>query len=536
MTAIRKSYRIAPERSFGSGEPKNGIWYEVPQGMYLSHSDSTQAASLYGTGAKIRQNTVYGPFQGSWNASFVMDFEHLEILSMIFDVEDETYSAEKPYGANRAVSGMTGVYDHVFRKHNSRRQPSYVIQERVLNIIAGGEYDETVTLKGVLARNIQLARSTSGSQMAAEISGVFADKCTELHSEQQESFFTPVSDPLSQYSCMYMGLNADPADTDAVEQVDSHSIQIETSVSLVYSTCSPIATGYFEDKTTFSWNASAYMNNPTKKFKLLSNSGGTLDPKVGDSLKITDPDNGRSYSKQPMGKNLAPLEFVNFITYAESYRDEYSAVYASRVDAYDNSQNLIRVQAVNSTVKVSSTPKGDGSKLQDSLSSVECDEIIITVRNRNEKIWTNTWSDGGSSETAETEFTQDNLTFPMPVSGYSGQILGFVALGQSETATDTIVLDENSTYTDLTDYTVITDPQMLSDDEQYRLDNLVPKQLTAAGSTAGPSGLTVTNGAGGITISGTPIIKRTDYYFIVKEDTETETAVYTTGYLCVSVR
>ena len=335
MTAIRKSYRIAPERSFGSGEPKNGIWYEVPQGMYLSHSDSTQAASLYGTGAKIRQNTVYGPFQGSWNASFVMDFEHLEILSMIFDVEDETYSAEKPYGANRAVSGMTGVYDHVFRKHNSRRQPSYVIQERVLNIIAGGEYDETVTLKGVLARNIQLARSTSGSQMAAEISGVFADKCTELHSEQQESFFTPVSDPLSQYSCMYMGLNADPADTDAVEQVDSHSIQIETSVSLVYSTCSPIATGYFEDKTTFSWNASAYMNNPTKKFKLLSNSGGTLDPKVGDSLKITDPDNGRSYSKQPMGKNLAPLEFVNFITYAESYRDEYSAVYASRVDAYD---------------------------------------------------------------------------------------------------------------------------------------------------------------------------------------------------------
>ena len=281
MTAIRKSYLIARETAFGSGQPKDGKWYVLPEGFYLSWSGSTQAQSLYGTGAKKRQNSIYGAFQGSWNASFVMDYNHLEFLSMIFDVEDATYNAmTKPEGANSEVTALTSeyghpVYEHRFRKINNKRQQSYVLKERVLNRIAGGLYDETNTLKGFLARNLQLARSTSGSQMACEMSGVFADKFTQLHDTDQLSFYTPVNDPLTQYSCMYMGTNAEPVSTDAIEQVDSHSLQIETAVSLVYSTCTPIATDYFEDRTTFSWNATAYMNNPTKKFKLLSNSGYT---------------------------------------------------------------------------------------------------------------------------------------------------------------------------------------------------------------------------------------------------------------------
>ena len=89
MTAIRKSYLIAVEKEFGTGIPENdNEWWPVPQGFYLSHGSSTQANSMYGTGAKIRQNTIYGVFQGSWSASFVMDFNHLEFLSMLFDQDD----------------------------------------------------------------------------------------------------------------------------------------------------------------------------------------------------------------------------------------------------------------------------------------------------------------------------------------------------------------------------------------------------------------------------------------------------------------
>ena len=195
MTAIRKSYLIAPETSFGSGVPKDGKWYPVPQGFYLSWNGSTQASSLYGTGAKIRQNSIYGQFQGSWSASYVMDFNNLEFLSIIFDAEDNSSPEAIDSTDNTKANFLTdinGVYEHRFVKINSRRQKSFVIKERVLNIIAGGSHDEENLLKGVLARNIQGARSTSGSQMALEMSGVFADKNTTLFDTRLDSFFVPI--------------------------------------------------------------------------------------------------------------------------------------------------------------------------------------------------------------------------------------------------------------------------------------------------------------------------------------------------------
>ena len=552
MTAIRKSYLIAPETSFGSGVPKDGKWYPVPQGFYLSWNGSTQASSLYGTGAKIRQNSIYGQFQGSWSASYVMDFNNLEFLSIIFDAEDNSSPEAIDSTDNTKANFLTdinGVYEHRFVKINSRRQKSFVIKERVLNIIAGGSHDEENLLKGVLARNIQGARSTSGSQMALEMSGVFADKNTTLFDTRLDSFFVPINDPLTQYSCMYMGLNATPEDEDAIEQLDSHSFNIETSVSLVYSTCSPIATDFFEDKSTFAWNATAYMNDPAKKFKLLSNSGGTLDPKT--TLTTLD---GR-HSRQPMGKNLAPLEYVNFITYDESKRDAWRGNYVSVVDAYLNSEHIVWVQARNSTVKTTSTPKGDGSKLQDSLSSVECDEIFIRVRNNKPMIWGD--SDvytGTGIVVEEATFTQPIITdvtteaypFKMPVGGYQGIILANVIIPQSEAAMTTMKLDGQNGNADLRDYIVVTDVTIMDSNNMYRLDNLVPKQLTNAGiqPTGGLSVATVSDTVSGSPswtgpcpqISGTPSIIRTDYYFIVKKDTSGSTPVYRTGYLRVAVR
>ena len=593
MTAIRKSYLIAIEDldeshggGFGKGVPMkdqngNELWYAVPQGFYISLSSSTQATSLYGTGAKIRQNSIYGAFQGSWNASYVMDFNHLEFFSILFDTEDNTTPKEngtQETNKNYAnfETGTTGVYEHRFRKLNSKRQRSYVLKELVLDKIAGGKYDKETIYKGFLARNIQIARSTSGSQMAIEMSGVFADKKSRLLSGNNGSFFMQVASPLTQYSCMYMGRNAGPVDADAVPQVDSHSINIETAVSLVYSTCSPIATDFFEDKTTFAWSATAYMNDPTRKFELLPNSGGTLNPNVTGNVMFEDGD--RKFSLQPMGKNLAPLEWVNFITYDESMRDNWREAHTTIVDAYDDSEHVVWIQAKNSTVKSTTTPKGDGSKLQDSLSSVECDEIIITVKNNRENIWheDDLYNadnlDPVNTETvtyrqaAITDVTTEPIDFKIPATGYSGAILGNITIDQSESAITTITLDDpdSEDYVDLTGYVVVEHTDMFNINSQgveqnpsgYRLDNLVPKQLTDAGE--GPSGLTVQTAAIAAVeddqstqdvdesvpahvypqITGTPEVIRTDYYFIVKKYIpvgETEPVIQT-GYLRVAVR
>lgn len=575
MTAIRKSYLIAiedPNEGFGKGIPMkdehgNELWYTVPQGFYISLSSSTQATSLYGTGAKIRQNTVYGSFAGSWNASYVMDFNHLEFFSILFDTidnetpEDAGTQEIHKNSANFSTSDPE-VFEHRFRKLNSKRQRSYVLKELVLNKIANGHYDKETIYKGFLARNIQIARSTSGSQMAVEMSGVFADKKSRLLSGENGSFFMQIASPLTQYSCMYMGLDAEPIDSDAIPQVDSHSINIETNVSLVYSTCSPIATDFFEDRTMFAWNATAYMNDPTRKFELLPNSGGTLNPNVTGDVLFEDEAVNRKFSLQPMGKNLKPLEWVNFITYDESVRDNWREnYYGSIVDAYDNSEHVVWIQAKNSTVKSTTTPKGDGSKLQDSLSSVECDEIIITIKNNRPNIWcdadlynANNLDSANITENVTyrqvpiEDVTEDNIDFKIPVTGYSGVILGNITIPQSEDPITTINLnDPNSEeYPDLTGFVVVEDTAMFNIDPDtgtpiltgHRLDNLVPKQLTNAG--AGQTGLTVqtatSNSAIYPQISGTPEIIRTDYYFIVKEDTVGDTPVTITGYLRVAVR
>lgn len=543
MTAIRKSYLIARESAFGSGESADNKWYALPPGFYFSHTDSTSASSMYGTGGKLRQNTIYGPFRGSWNASFVMDYDHLEFLSMIFDVTDETYDATNtPEGANQTVSiGSTTCYKHTLRKINGYRQGSYVIKERILNTIANGEYNEVCTLKGVLASNLQMARAASGSQMAVEMSGMFADKSSTFDQEAGSFYVTP-TDPLTQYSCMYLGTNETINDDDIIEQTDSHSISIDTGVSLVFSTCTNIAKDFFEANTTFSWNASTYSNNPTRKFRLLPNSGGTLDPKVGSALK--DPDNGH-HALQPMGKNLAPLEWVHFATYSESMRDQYHDVYASRAAAIAASTNSIIITAEKSTVKSITTQKGDGSKLQDSLSSVECNNLTITIVNDKPKIWANEATNTSFSPVTTTvvnkSFTQGSVTFTIPSQGYANGIIEHIQIPQSETAlASTITLNGlNSEYPQtVKGYTLITDTTIKDSDNETRLDNLIPKDLTKGG-TASLSGLTVsTTGSGAntyVTISGTPQIKRTDYYFLVKVDTSVTPNKTYSGYLRVDV-
>ena len=395
MTAIRKSIVFAPEApdtvtggGFASGLPDTTFtsaskqYCQFPPGTFFSHTGARQANSVYTTGSKRRAGAVYGNFSGTWNLSFPLDYNYLEPLEMIYEIQstaDVTDDKFAPFTAIDDVGQGEAAYPsgstlRYFMKSNSNRVKSYVIREKILNHIAGGSVgsDEVTILKGCVAKSYNVTRSASGSQTNIEISGIYADQETKLGTLAATDYdMAQTMDGTAQYSCMFVdGID----DDDYVGDVDSHSFSVDNNANLVYNTCTPIAKQYYEGQTNYSWNAQTYSNDPQKKFKLRPNSGG-MD---SDHMK-------------PMGKGLGPMTYATWATYTASRRDETPTgtitTSSSYVDAIRASDCSFVVCAKNSTVKSMTWQKGDGSKMMDSLSSVECDEIRLRVVNEQDQLW-----------------------------------------------------------------------------------------------------------------------------------------------------
>ncbi len=382
MADPRKSVAIALETGeFGKGNVAansagKGIFYSLPPGTWCSHSNEFRTESVYATGSKLRETATYGPFSGSWNIHFIMDYEHTEFLDLVF--ENHTVSS--------AVSGVTtddgaAVYDHTWTKNNANFIKPFVIREKLLNRIANSvnesALDEVILLKGCLVKSIEFNRTQQGSQMEVRMSGLFADMEVQL-AELTATDYTVYDNTVgpSQYSCMFL----DQEDQDNyVRDVDSHSVKLSMDTSLVYNGCSPFATTYFEGQSHISWDAKTFANDPEKKFQLRPFSGG----KDAAHLK-------------PMAKNLQPMEHVFFTTYNLSMRDDG---YTSITNAIDASPYIIRFVLDDSTVNAMSWPDGEGEKITDSLQSVECSQLTLTVRNTHSSTaWVNTIVNNGVGE------------------------------------------------------------------------------------------------------------------------------------------
>lgn len=392
MTAIRKSIVFAPETEFASGisnktktisGTETTVYCQFPPGTFISHTGARQAQSVYTTGSKRRAGTVYGNFSGTWNISFPLDYDYLEPLEMIYESIGSTDASDAftPFTTLGSTSGTNypaGSTLRYFMKVNTDRVKSFVIREKILNKMAGGpnNSDELTVLKGCVAKSINVTRSASGSQTNIEISGVYADQITTLGTLTSTDYdLSTTMDSLAQYSCMFVdGI----ADANYIGDVDSHSFSIDNNANLVYNTCTPVAKQYYEGQTNYSWNAQTYSNDPAGKFKLRPNTGGT-----SNGLDT-------SHQSQPWGKGLAPMSYATWATYSASKRDSTPTGVtpsSSYVQAIQKSDYSFIACAKNSTVKSMTWQKGDGSKMMDSLSSVECDEIRLRIVNKQTDLW-----------------------------------------------------------------------------------------------------------------------------------------------------
>ena len=394
MTDPRKSVAIAKEAgNFGSGQTETTyggkpVFFTLPPGAWLSHTNEYSNESIFATGSKLRETAAYGNFKGSFTLNFVLDYEHTEVLDLI--MEDHTVSSTPTH------IGNTDYYEHTWKKDNATKIPPFVIREKQLNRIAAGGPDEVVILKGCVAQSMKASRSQQTSKLDITLTGHFADmevQLAELSMTDYTLYDTDVG-PV-QYSCMFMDeLTAD----NYVRDVDQHSFSIDCGTSLVYNTCTPFATAYFEGQSTIQWDAQTFSNRPTEKFQLRPFSGG----KDSQHLK-------------PLAKGLAPMEKAYFVSYSLSMRDEDLP---SITDAIDQSPYFIKVAFTDSTVATMEWPSGDGSKIMDVLSSVQCTSMEITIRNKHS---TASWSNkiiGANASEGKTGTGPDYTPIPYGGTGH----------------------------------------------------------------------------------------------------------------------
>ena len=390
MTEIRKSIVFKKELGeFGSSTAKASAkettgWCLFPMGTHFSFTAARQAEGIYGAGNKFREGAAYGPFSGTWNLSFILDYDRLEPFEMIF--ENVTYSTD-----NKTIT---------FEKKNNSRVSHYAFRVKQMNRIAGGSEgsDEVTILTGCVAKQISISRSAQSSQATVEMNGSFANMETllgKLDSTDYKSY--PDDEEIAQYSCMFKG---DANDSNYVADVDAHTVSVENAISYVYSTCKAFASNYFEGRTTIQWNAQTYSNDPKKKFRLLPNSGGM------DSTHLS-----------PMCKGLKPMSKVKFVSFSGTVckddggaeNSEYNEKIAEAIKASNYSFDI---ELYNSVVKSITYSKGEGGKMSDSLSSVDCSGIKITVK-RNEgegdgkKLWAETISSPDPTSTPTSAPTPD---------------------------------------------------------------------------------------------------------------------------------
>lgn len=361
MTSVRMSHVFALEETFKGGLPEGGKWIAPPPGSYFTSTSGRQSTSIYTTGSKKWETTAYGGFSGTWEWTFMLDYNYLEPFMMVFDKINDITPGDTGFD-----SAKDGVF--TFTKESTGRAQSFCVQRKILNRIAGGSDDETTILKGCVVQTVSFARSATTSQYQVTMSGQYADEEIIL-GDLAKTDYKEYDGSLVEYSCVLINDLDNPAieTSSYVANTDSVSVSITNNISLVYNTCTPFPTQYYEDTCQFKINTSCYSVNP-KVYKTRVYSGGFSNEKI-----------------KPMSKGLKPM------------RKMYIASYTSEYDGDGTIPTVIRTSGKYLIFDIDKVvidsmkwPNGDGSKLVDALSSTNCRSISMIVKNGNEKLIINT--------------------------------------------------------------------------------------------------------------------------------------------------
>lgn len=370
------SFVFAPERKFKGGKHTDDKWIAPPSGSYFSSTGTRQTSAIYTTGSKKWETTAYGAYSGTWDWTFMLDYYYLEPFLLAFDkVYIDDNETPKVWGESSTYGDYNGS-TFKFMKGQTGRVPSFTVRRKILHTVAGGDTDELVELYGCVVNTISFSRSASTSQYQVQMSGTYANEEMKLGT-LPETDYKEYNGELVEYSCVAVADDADSEIDGAtyIANTDSISVSIQNNTNMVFNTCTPFATQYYEDRNQFQISTSCYSTDP-QAYKTRMYSGGFTNEKL-----------------KPMSKGLKPMEKMYIISFnGEVDEDKVS-------DAYNNSECSVCFEATKLVVKSMKWVNGDGSKLTDSLSSVDCKDITLTIKR-------------GGTETSLIKNTIDNSPGP----------------------------------------------------------------------------------------------------------------------------
>lgn len=384
MTSNRMSFVFAVERRYRGGKHDRGDWLSPPPGSYFSSTGTRQTTPLYTTGSKKWDAVAYGGYEGTWEWTFMLDYNYLEPLALAFDTVNDMYVADEIYDNIKDEE----TYTYTFRKNNCGRVPSFAVRRKILHRVAGGEKDEMVELEGCLVTAISFSRSASTSQYQVQMSGVYANETMTI-GKLESTDYEPHAGHLVEYTCVAFGEEGNQSIDELyrpkiVAYTDSVSISIQNNVNTIHSTCSPFAQTYYEGRNHFQISTSCYSINP-EHYKTRMYSGG-----------------GDPSAREPMTKGLTPLKKMYIFSYDGAYvpkADTELGDYGLGIEsAFKESERNLVFTLKDLVIKSMKWTNGDGGKLTDSISSVDCRDLVLIIKSGRPKLFRNTLSSPDPTE------------------------------------------------------------------------------------------------------------------------------------------
>jgi len=298
---------------------------------------------------------AYGTLQGSWEWTFMLDYNYLEPLALAFEVCNlEGTSASQP----------SGSYLYNFSKSNTSRVKSFTVRRIILNQMAGGPsgMDEMEILKGCVCKSITFARSAGTSQVQVTMSGFYASEEMTLGNISSTDY-KAYSGNLVEYSCLFAGkdTNNDGVADEFyyVANTESLTVSIDNSAEAIYNVCSPFAKQYSEGITDYTFSTTAYSNDPSHYKQKVYSGGQILD----------------TMPTSPMCKGMAPLAGMKI--QAMNLSCDNGSDWNTNWNA---ATQWMEINITKCVIRSLQWQSGDGGKLQDSISSAECQSITFSFR------------------------------------------------------------------------------------------------------------------------------------------------------------
>lgn len=357
MTSVRTSMVFSLEDTFGGGIGSTYAWIAPSPGSYFDHTESRNTTRIQSAGSKTWDTVAYGKLEGTWNWNFVLDYNYLEFLYLIFE------GATPGAGTATTIDGVT-TYSYSFSKVNNKRIPSFCVRRVILNVMAGGlrsssgGLDEIVYLKGCIVESVTFSRAANQSQMTVNMNGYYAD------SEMQKGTLTgtdyqPYAGNLMEYTCMFVDSDGNAQDnineSDYVANTETLSLTISNSAEMFNNVCTPIAKEYVEGLSKYTFSTTAYANDPSH-YQQRMYSGGYNNTVL-----------------KPMVKGLKPIPKLLVL----GYNKEIGGAITTHAQAYDASPQRMKIRILECVIRSLQWRSGDSEKLMDNISSTECKQITM---------------------------------------------------------------------------------------------------------------------------------------------------------------